>query len=126
MINISELINDPDFSQPNGINIIRTAVSIVEHRVSEDTKEINIPGIITISEENMDELLPEADRNKEVIHVFTYNRLKTAGRDKIDGAEYGADIVVWNGARYIVRYCLDDSQYGFCRSTAVKMEQDVM
>lgn len=126
MINISELINDPDFSQPNGINIIRTAVSIVEHRVSEDTKEINIPGIITISEENTDELLPEADRNKEVIHVFTYNRLKTAGRDKIDGAEYGADIVVWNGARYIVRYCLDDSQYGFCRSTAVKMEQDVM
>ena len=48
------------------------------------------------------------------------------GVDKVDGKQYAADIVKFNGAKYIVRYCLDDAQYGFCRSTAVKLEQDVM
>ena len=43
-----------------------------------------------------------------------------------DGNEYAADIVHFNGNDYIVRYCLDDAQYGFCRSTAVKLRADTM
>ena len=69
---------------------------------------------------------PESDRNSEAIHVFTYQRLKTVGIDKLDGKTYAADIIHYNGADYIVRYCLDDAQYGFCRSTAVKIEQNTM
>lgn len=126
MINVSELIEDSDFCQPNGITVKRTTQTIVNHRVVESTETINVEGIITISNENEDELLPEADRNKESIHVFTYNRLKCTGRDKLNETDYGSDIVVWNGNEYIVRYCLDDAQYGFCCSTAVKMEQNTM
>lgn len=126
MINVKELITDPDFCQPNGITIMRSTTEIVDHRPKKNTEQIKVAGIITISNENTDELLPEADRNSEHIHVFTRERLKTVGCDKLDGKEYGADIVVFNGANYIVRYCLDDAQYGFCRSTAVKIEQDVM
>lgn len=126
MINISELIEDPDFCQPSGIVVKRTTQTIENHRIVESTEQINVKGIITINNENEDELLPEADRNKESIHVFTYNRLKCTGKDKVDGNNYGSDIVVWNGNEYIVRYCLDDAQYGFCRSTAVKIEQNTM
>lgn len=126
MINISELINDPDFCQPNGISVTRTTTSIVNHRVSEETVEIKLTGIITIADENEDSMLSEADLNSERIHIFTYNRLKTVGIDKLDGKEYGADIVHFNGNDYIVRYCLDDAQYGFCRSTAVKLRPDKM
>lgn len=125
MINIKELITDPDFCQPNGITIIRGTTEIVDHRPQKVTTQIKLSGIITISDQNTDELLPEADRNSESIHVFTHERLKTVGYDKLDGKEYASDIVVFNGANYIVRYCLDDAQYGFCRSTAVKIEQDV-
>ena len=126
MINISELINDPDFCQPNGISVTRTTTSIVNHRVSEETVDIKLTGIITIADENEDSMLSEADLNSERIHIFTYNRLKTVGIDKLDGKEYGADIVHFNGNDYIVRYCLDDAQYGFCRSTAVKLRPDKM
>ena len=126
MINISELINDPDFCQPNGISVTRTTTSIVNHRVSEETTDIKLAGIITIADENEDSMLSEADLNSERIHIFTYNRLKTVGIDKLDGKEYGADIVHFNGNDYIVRYCLDDAQYGFCRSTAVKLRPNKM
>lgn len=126
MINISELIGDPDFCQPNGISITRTTTKIVNHKVVESPAEIKLIGIITIDSENEDSLLSEADLNSERIHVFTYDRLKTVGIDKTDGIEYAADIVHFNDNDYIVRYCLDDAQYGFCRSTAVKLRADTM
>lgn len=126
MINIAELIGDPDFCQPNGINITRTIVRIENFKQVDNPVEMKLVGIITVDNENEDSLLSEADLNSERIHIFTYDRLKTVGIDKIDGNEYAADIVHFNGNDYIVRYCLDDAQYGFCRSTAVKLRADTM
>lgn len=126
MINIAELIGDPDFCQPNGINITRSTVSIENFKQVYNPVEMKLVGIITVDNENEDSLLSEADLNSERIHIFTYDRLKTVGIDKIDGNEYAADIVHFNGNDYIVRYCLDDAQYGFCRSTAVKLRADTM
>lgn len=125
MINISELINDPDFCQPNGVNITRKKVTSYSDFVPvNETKNLNVIGIITIADENSDEMLDEGNRNTEAIHIFTYERLKTVGIDKIDGFEYLADIVHFNGNDYEVIKCLDDAQYGFCRSTAIKIRQD--
>lgn len=126
MINISELITDPDFCQYNGIKITRSAVEIVNHKPVEVPSELTVSGIITIDSENEDSMLSEADLNSERIHIFTFERLKTVGEDKFDGKTYAADIVHFEGVDYIVRYCLNDAQYGFCRSTAVKLRQDVM
>ena len=126
MINISELVGDHDFGKPNGINITRTTVRIENFKQVGKPVEMKLVGIITIDNENEDSLLSEADLNSERIHIFTYDRLKTVGIDKIDGNEYAADIVHFNGNDYIVRYCLDDAQYGFCRSTAVKLRADTM
>ena len=125
MINISELVDDPDFAQPNGINITRTFVKIENHSPVETKKKINVRGIITINSENEDDLLSSADRNSESINIFTYERLKTVGIDKIDGKNYLSDIVHFNGNDYVVRKCFDDAQYGFCKSVAAKMEQDI-
>ena len=125
MINISELITDKDFCQPIGISITRSTQKIVNHVPVDDQKDIIVQGIITVASENEDALLDDADLNSERIHIFTHKRLKTVGMDKLDGKTYSADIVHFNGADYIVRYCLDDAQYGFCRSTAVKLRQDV-
>lgn len=124
MINISELIDDPDFSQPNGINITRTFVKIVNHSPVETKKKLNLRGIITINSENEDTLGIESDRNYEAINIFTYERLKTVGIDKIDGKNYLSDVIHFNGNDYVVRKCFDDAQYGFCKSVAIKMEQD--
>ena len=85
MINISELITDPDFAQPNGIEITRSTVETVNHRQVETPVEITLAGIITVANETSDELLEEADRSKEQIHIFTHERLKLVGVDKDDG-----------------------------------------
>lgn len=124
MINVAELIEDPDFCQTELIPITRTTVTVVNHRPSKTQTTVYVAGIITISNENTDELNEQSNRESEAINVFTYDRLKTTGIDKIDGNSYLSDIVTFKGEKYIVRRCLDDSQYGFCRSYAVKLEQD--
>lgn len=127
MINVSELINDPDFAQPGGVNFIRRKCTVVNHRPSVTETKMNVVGIITIADDTSVEMLPEADRSTESIHVFTYEQLFTTGRKDdtaVDG--YLSDIVIWQGVKYKVMKCLDDSQYGFCRSTAEKLEQGVM
>lgn len=127
MINIGELITDPDFAQPGGINIIRRKCKIVNHRPVPTETVLNIPGIITIASDTSVEKLPEADRSTEDIHIFTHEQLFTTGRkDDVAVNDYLSDIVVWQGVKYIVMSCMDDTQYGFCRSTATKLEQDVM
>ena len=126
MINVSELIGDPDFCQPNGISITRSISEYVNHKLKYTEKNIKLTGIITIADENEDSLLSEADMNKERIHIFTYDRLKTTGYDKVNGGQYKSDIIHFEGNDYIVRYCLNDSQYGFCRSTAVKIDPSSM
>ena len=49
MINVSELIEDPDFTQINGVNIIRSTYEIVNHEPQAKEVELNVPGIITIN-----------------------------------------------------------------------------
>ena len=127
MINIGELITDPDFAQPGGVNFIRRKCDIVNHRPSVTETAMNVPGIITIASDTSVEKLPEADRSTEDIHIFTHEQLFTTGRkDDVAVNDYLSDIVIWQGVKYIVMKCMDDTQYGFCRSTATKLEQDVM
>lgn len=127
MINIGELITDPDFAQPGGVNFIRRKCDIVNHRPSVTETVMNVPGIITIASDTSVEKLPEADRSTEDIHIFTHEQLFTTGRkDDVAVDDYLSDIVIWQGVKYIVMKCMDDTQYGFCRSTATKLEQDVM
>ena len=111
MINVRELINDPDFAQPNGINIIRRTVEI----------------IITIASDTTINMTDTADRSIEEIHVFTYKPLMTTGRTDDEAVNgFLSDLVVWQNVKYKVIDCMDDAQYGFCRSTATKIRQDVM
>lgn len=126
MINVSELINDPDFAQPSGINITRFEESFENHRVVQTQREINIPGILILLTENSDSRMENYDRNVDELTILTYERLKCVGEDKEDNGSYGSDIVHYKGANYIVKSCQDLSEYGYCRSKAIKIEQDVM
>lgn len=126
LINVSELIADPDFCQPGGISVTRYVNEVVNHKVQETLIPLTFEGIITIRNDNEDDMLPEADMNKEAINVFTYGRLMTVGVDKASGISYGSDIVHFEGNDYIVRACKNNAQYGYCMSVAIKIEQDVM
>ena len=122
MINVSELVIDPDFCQPNGINIIRSEITGYE-----DFAPVTIPGVILIDKDLADEMLPEYDRSTESIITVTHELLHTTGKKSEDDTqEYIADIIVWQGVKYKVMSCRDNAQYGYCLSAAVKMRKDVM
>lgn len=127
LINVSELIGDEDFTQPNGVTVIRRQVEIVNHQPSVTETMLTLTGIITIANDNSIEAKQTADENTETIHIFTYEPLLTTGLKSDDQVDnYLSDIVVWQGVKYRVMSCLNDAQYGFCRSTAEKLRQDVM
>lgn len=126
MINVAELITDPDFAQPSGINLTRFVDSVVNHRVVQESVEMNIPGILILLRENSDERLENYDRNVDELTILTHERLKCVGEDKFNGSSYGSDIIHYRGADYIVKSCQDLAEYGYCRSKAIKIEQDVM
>lgn len=127
MINISELINDPDFTQPNGIVVERTSYTIENHMVVGNTEQLKLTGIITIADDTSIEKSPEFDSTSEKIHVFTYTPLYVTGEPDANSVEsFLSDIVIFEGNLYSVESCLNDSQYGFCRSTCSKIRRDVM
>ncbi len=127
MINISELVSDPDFAQPNGVTVIRRKMVIQDHVPTITEKKVKLTGIITIARDIELNMENTGDTNMEAIHVFTYKPLFTTGReDGVGDSDYLPDLVVWQGNKYKVMDCKDDAQYGFCQSTAVKMSRVVM
>ena len=124
MINVSELINDPDFTQPGGVNIRRRKTSVVDFEQSTEESEFNVIGIITIANDLSAELGDYFDENSEYINVFTYMPLFTTGLgDGKNGANVGqgylSDIVLWKGKEYKVIKVKNDSEYGFAQNLAI-------
>lgn len=124
MINVSELINDPDFTQPGGVNVRRRKTSVVDFEQSIEESEFNVIGIITIANDLSAELGDYFDENSEYINVFTYMPLFTTGLgDGKNGANVGqgylSDIVLWKGKEYKVIKVKNDSEYGFAQNLAI-------
>lgn len=120
MINVSELIIDPDFAQPNGVNFTRHETEVIDHRQRTVEREYNVPGIITV-EDNVEDMKDFASINTERIHVFTYEKLLSTGYDRETDTEYQSDIVHFNGSDYTVMESQDNRQYGFYKSIAEKI-----
>lgn len=126
MINVSELITDPDFAQPGGIKIIRTSYKIVDHELVESANELKVQGIITVEDVSTNQ---DAYGNVlvEKIKVFTHNPLYLTGKPGVDNMdEFLSDIVVFRGQNYSVEEVLHDERYGFSKATCTKLRQDVM
>ncbi len=127
MINVTELIGDPDFTQPNGVSVIRRKATVVNHVQQIVQTEFRLTGIITIAQDIELKMENTGDTNYEAIYVFTRKPLFTTGRkDENSNGDYLSDLVTWQGNTYKVMDCKDDGQYGFYRSTAVKLSRIVM
>lgn len=137
MINISELITDPDFAQPQGITFTRRSYSVVNHRPEVTETQMNVPGIITIGDMDSSTLLENGNKNEEVIHLYTLVPLLPVGQsnpmevgfdedeEPITQDKYLGDVVLFSGQSYQVTTCLNDGQYGFYHSSASKINPEV-
>lgn len=124
MINVSELINDPDFTQPNGVQVRRRKTTVEDFEQTVEETEFKMIGIITIADDLKAELGDNFDEDSEYINVFTYLPLFTTGLgDSKSGANIGqgylSDIVIWKGKEYKVIKVKNNSQYGYAQNVAV-------
>ena len=100
MIDMSDLINDPDFAQVNGISITRSVATVLNHRPSTTETNITLQGIITIANDNESDDAETASLNTEKINIYTNEKLKCTGTDKNTGIKYIADVIHFNCTDY--------------------------
>jgi len=115
MINMARVIYSPRMSQ--SIKIERTQAVLFEGEFyPQAPEEITMRGIITLARPEDTEQDAGGDRITGSIRVLTPKELYLTGDERI------SDVVIWRGSRYRVLECSPDIDWGFYRSTCVRLE----
>lgn len=112
---LSKLMTDPDFARP--LTVVRRTESVDEHgRASFAEERLDAVGVIQPATPKELERLPEGDRHKATVAVFTAFPLRAGD----EAAGIAPDWLEWQGARYEVASLDDWSAEGFCHALAQK------
>lgn len=97
MIDVSELMDDPDFVSPDPVQVERRAVAVNEHGETELTPTVlDITAIVQDGAGDMLERMPEAAKLVESIRVWSRFQFES---ESVGGY---ADVVLYRGKRYQV------------------------
>lgn len=98
MIEVSELMTDPDFAQ--AFDIIRESVTLVEGE--SQVSQVTIPGVIGViqpaSREDIVLYAPEGERGDEWISIWCVQEIRDG-----NGVDKFSDVIVWQGRHHRVR-----------------------
>lgn len=98
MIDVSELMDDPDFVSPDPVVLIRRKQAVNNFGEGELTEtSTGIVGIVQAGAGDMLERLPDAAKLNETIRIWTRTVLQAEG----EGDGY-ADLILWQGRRWQV------------------------
>lgn len=117
MIDVSELVDDPDFAEPGGITVTRKAGTFVSGRFTPADTVVNATGTIQPMESKEIAQLPQADQIVGAIKLWSKTELLTA-RANPDGL---ADEVVWNGQNWKIWTVRNFGANGHYAYTAVRL-----
>lgn len=108
LLNIGELIEDPDFCQD--FQIIRRIGNWNLGRFITTEEVIDTYGIIDPGSTNQMQFNPDGVLIKGIIKVYTHMELYTTHKKIVDGQEenYNSDILLWDNHRYLI---LDEDNY---------------
>lgn len=109
-LDVSEVLTSPEFMDT--VDVIRR--SQVTNQFGEPvitSTKITISAVVTNAGPNDLKRLPEAQLFDSVISVITQFRLRGVSKDKT-GASFQPDLVVWDGATYIVSTLDNYSRFG--------------
>lgn len=97
MIDVSELMDDPDFLSPDPVTLIRRT-SVVDDNGENQITETVIPidAIIQAGPGDALEKLPDDARLKEMIRIWTRTELQAQSVNGYD------DVITWKGKRWQV------------------------
>lgn len=112
MIDVSELIHDPDFSEPLIIIKKSGAWKSGEFRTTDDLTEAL--GIVRPTSGEDVETVPEGDRKSELKTFFLTEEVSSDNGNAIP------DIIVWNQQKYKVVKVFDWGNHGFYKAVGSK------
>ena len=120
MINISEVIYDPDFYQE--FTVKRSCGTWQDGEWVESKTEIAMGGVVTVAGTRDLEQVPEGDRMTGMMCFYVappYSLYLTQDADEEQGV---SDLVLWRGKWYKLVKILDERDYGYQKAIGVQVE----
>lgn len=114
MLNVAELLDDFDFIQQ--FTVYRKATTKQRGNVSSTETPLTFSGVITPAGSTELEQIPEGDRQRGAITIYTQQELE------ISNTAGTSDEVLWQGNRYRVQQVFAYANYGYWKAIAVKMD----
>lgn len=116
MIDISEVINDPDLMQT--FTALRSSGTFGPGGFASTTTTITMSGVVTVAREKDLVLVPEGDRVQGAMVFYSTAEIFVT---HADGTTQGAsDVLVWKGHTYRVLSVAEYSDYGYYKAIAVR------
>ncbi len=115
MIDVSELLSDPDFAQP--FTIQRTTGGFANEGEYSTADPTDIPAFGVIqpaSSADMVRFLPEGERQKNTISIWSPVLIQMA-----DGQGQESDVIIWQGQYYRVAFSKPWQTQGYWFAMAV-------
>ncbi|MFC8686321.1 hypothetical protein [Brevibacillus porteri] len=116
MLNVSEVITDPDFAQTFIVH--RKSNEWIAGRPEETETIITMMGVITVADAKTLEQLPEGDRATGMMSFYATVSINTTNE------EGTSDQIEWCGDRYRVKKVFPYGDYGYWKAVAERMAGD--
>lgn len=123
MLNVGELIHDPDFAQPKGFKVTRTTGTWTNGRFSGTTATIPCHGIIRPASSKDVVQTPQGDMISGEIAIYTdivTPLYETALNHKTNNSGNLSDEVTWQGEVYKLIKVTPFVDFGYYKSIAVR------
>ena len=111
MIDVSEIVVDPDFVQP--FTYIRRAITWVNGRKSITETEYQAEGTIIPEDSKTMDNRPQGVLISGSIRVWTHANLYVTSEES--SSDYLSDLVLYKGQRYVVNNDRNLTEYGYNR-----------
>lgn len=128
MINIAELLNDPDFVQDVVVNrrvnhLVTTGAGAGEVTIT--TFLVTIPMCVQPVKDPDDlNVLPEGQRSNKTMKFYSLQALHCDDGDQSSGAADAVfDVVQWNGEKYKLLHVRSWADYGYYEAIGVNSER---
>lgn len=118
MIEINEIIDDPDFAQT--FTVYRSSGDFVNGRWVETTTEVSLEGVILPASAKELNQLPEADRLTGSISIYSKSQLYLTSNDE----QRTSDKILWKEQQWKLISVENYSDFGFYHAMAQRISGD--
>jgi hypothetical protein len=120
MINISEIITDPDFMQQLAVQ--RSSGAFVLGGYQSTVTSIPMPGIVIVAKDQDLDTVPEGDRIGGAMAFYTLQEVfETNVAGGLSGTSGISDVITWRGQNYRIADVKPYADYGYWKSIGVRM-----